>query len=320
MGLTNAQYDAIIRKYDITQTENKMILQERKEYVYKNVPGYSELDDSIISMSLNYAKKRLDGSSAAREELHASLERIRAQKRDLLLNAGLPGDYLKEIYTCPDCKDTGYINGQKCHCFIKQVTDILYDQSNIRDFLSENNFSHLSTKYYSGEDLEQFNNSVNKCRTLIDNFKNDKSNILFYGTVGTGKSFLSGCVAHELIEQGYSCIYYSAIGLFESLARETFRQGAKDNLYNLYDYLYNCDLLIVDDLGTETTNSFITSQLFALINERDLRKKSTIISTNLSLQEIRDRYSDRIFSRFVNSFTVCKLSGKDIRIQKKTIE
>ena len=319
MALTNIQYDSIIRKYDETRMENRRILDERREYVYSHVEGFKEIEDSIISVSVDYARKKMAGEKIAAGELHNLLEDLRKMKASLLTGFGLPADYLDPVYTCPECKDTGYIGRDKCSCFIKQITDILYDQSNIRDFLQDNNFEHLSYDYYKGEDLERFKKAVNHCKSMIDNFDKDCKNLILYGTVGTGKSFLSGCVAHELIKQGYSCIYYSAIGLFEVLARETFHSTVKDDLYNLYDYLYNCDLLIVDDLGTENTNSFVSSQLFALINERNLRKKSTVISTNLSLGEIRDRYSDRVFSRLVNSYTALKLSGEDIRVQKKTI-
>lgn len=114
-------------------------------------------------------------------------------------------------------------------------------------------------------------------------------------------------------------IYFSAAGLFETLARYSFDAKSKDILYDLCEDLYGCDLLIIDDLGTETTNSFITSQLFSCLNERYLRSKATLISTNLNLEELRDRYSDRIFSRITSSFTLCKLTGRDIRILKKRL-
>ena len=110
---------------------------------------------------------------------------------------------------------------------------------------------------------------------------------------------------------------FSAISLFDALARETFENKSKEDLYNFYDYIYNCDLLIVDDLGTEVSNTFVSNQLFSFINERNLRKKSTIISTNLSLEQIRDRYSERVFSRIISTYTACKLSGTDIRIVKR---
>ena len=112
-------------------------------------------------------------------------------------------------------------------------------------------------------------------------------------------------------------IYFSAVNLFETLSRYSFDEKSKEALYNFYDDLYNCDLVIIDDLGTELTNAFVTSQLFACLNERHLRKKATIISTNLSLEELHNRYYDRIFSRIVNQYDLCKLSGPDIRMLKK---
>ena len=154
------------------------------------------------------------------------------------------------------------------------------------------------------------------CRSFINEFDQKYANLFFYGTVGCGKSFLSCCVAKELIEAGHSVIYFSAIGLFEFLSRYSFDHKNKENLYNAFEDLYNCDLVIIDDLGTEITNSFVTSELFSCLNERHIRKRSTIISTNLSLGELRDRYSDRIFSRITSNYEVCKLSGQDIRMHK----
>jgi DNA replication protein DnaC len=124
-------------------------------------------------------------------------------------------------------------------------------------------------------------------------------------------------VARELLDAGHSVIYFSASGLFDALARYSFDSKSKEKLHKLYEDLYNCDLLIIDDLGTELTNNFVTSQLFSCLNERSLRRKSLIISTNLGLEELRDRYSDRIFSRISTGFSLCKLTGPDIRIQKK---
>jgi len=318
MALTNSQYDSIIRIYDYERMNNKRILDERREYVYSHVNGFKELDEAIIDASVESARKRIAGNADPCDDLHEKIDSYKKQKAELLRNAGISEDYLDPIYTCPDCKDTGYIDGSKCHCFIKRETDILYDRSNIRDFIKNNNFSLLTYEYHSGESLEQLKNAVSRLKDLIDNFENDKKSFLLYGTVGTGKSFLSGCVAKELIEKGYNCIYYSSVSLFETIAKGTFHpeNGDRADLYNLYDYLYNCDLLIVDDLGTENINSFVASKLFALLNERIIRQKSTIISTNLSLEQIRDIYSDRIFSRIVNSFEIIKLTGDDIRIRK----
>ena len=129
---------------------------------------------------------------------------------------------------------------------------------------------------------------------------------------------MSCCVAKELMDKGYLVIYFSAAQLFDTLSKGTFEKDSKEAVSGIAEDIYDCDLLIIDDLGTELTNSFVSSQLFSCLNNRFLRKKSTIITTNLSLSELRDRYSDRIFSRITSNYEVCKLTGKDIRMKKKT--
>ena len=196
---------------------------------------------------------------------------------------------------------------------------LLYEQSNIQEMLRTENFNALSYEYYQGDDLSRFQNAVRTCQNFIKNFNSDYHNLFFYGTVGTGKSFLSGCVAKELIERGHSVIYFGATGLFDLLSKNSFDYKNREELRSTYADLYQCDLLIIDDLGTELTNQFVTSQLFALLNERHMGKKATVISTNLSLEELRNRYSDRIFSRITSNYEVCKLSGQDIRMYKKRL-
>ena len=151
----------------------------------------------------------------------------------------------------------------------------------------------------------------------MNNFGTDYQNLFIYGTVGTGKSFLSICVADEVLKKGHSVIYFSSIGLFEMIAENTFDYKAKDELRALYDDIYNCELLVIDDLGSERITGLVTSELFALLNERDNRKKSTIITSNLSLEGLQQAYQDRIFSRITSNFKLLKLSGPDIRNQKK---
>lgn len=316
MPLTNSQYEAILRNYENRQTKNRHLLDDRKKQVYAQVEGYEKLEAAVASISVECGKRVLSGDDSAVSDLKRQLHELSEKKKQLLTAAGLPADYLAPIYDCPDCKDTGYIDGKKCHCFKQQMISILYEQSNIHEMLKTENFSKLSYEYYSGEDLALFERAVETSKAFIRDFDKDYQNLFFYGTVGCGKSFLSGCVARELIESGHSTIYFSAIGLFEFLSRYSFDYKNKENLYNAFEDLYNCDLVIIDDLGTEVTNSFVTSQLFSCLNERNIRKKSTIISTNLSIEDLRDRYSDRIFSRITSNYKVCKLSGPDIRLKK----
>lgn len=317
MPLTNTQYDRIFRQYEEKQRQSRLEMQRRRDYVYEHLPKYRELEDETVSLSVAQGKKLLFGDETALEKLRKSLADLKKQKEQLLTEAGLSADYLEPIFSCPDCRDTGYIDREKCHCLRQAEISLLYEQSGLQEILANNNFSLLSYEYHSGEDLLHFEKAVENCKNFIKNFDSDYHNLFFYGTVGTGKSFLSGCVAKELMDRGHSVIYFGATGLFDLLSSTSFDTKNREERQNTYSDLYQCDLLIIDDLGTELTNQFTASQLFSLLNERNIGRKATIISTNLSLRELQDRYSDRIFSRITSNFEVCKLTGADIRMYQK---
>ncbi len=322
MALTNQQFVSIMREYELVQNRNRRLLEERETKIYETIPEYRQLAESTGTLAKACTMKLLDGDEQAIAVLKNKLADLSREKAFLLKQHGYPADYLEPIYNCPMCQDTGYLpeeagSREKCRCFRQKEIALLYEQSNIQKTIEKENFSTLSFEYYEGEDRKRFQEAVRISLDFVQNFKQDYQNLFFYGTVGTGKSFLSGCIARELLQAGHSVIYFSSAGLFDTLARFSFDTKAKETLYNFYKDLYNCDLVIIDDLGTEVTNSFVTSQLFGCLNERYLRRKATIISTNLSLEELRDRYSDRIFSRITSNFTICKLSGPDIRIYKK---
>ena len=319
MPLSNSQYDAMIRNYEERQLHNRHLHTNRKEEVYRSIPEFEAIDNSIASISVQQGKKLIDGDESALSDLKLQLEELSTQKQSLLASPGYPADYLEPIYHCSDCQDTGYINNEKCHCFRQAIITMLYAQSNIQEVLLKENFSTLNSSYYEGDDLTRFQNAVKECHEFVSVFGKDYRNLFFYGTVGTGKSFLSGCIAKEVIEAGHPVLYFSSVQLFDILSAGTFDYKKKEDLYNLLDDLYNCDLLIIDDLGTETLKANVTSQLFSFLNERHIRKKPTIISTNLSLEETRNRYSDRIFSRIMSHYHVCKLTGPDIRMYKKRL-
>ena len=240
------------------------------------------------------------------------------RKRALLLTEnGFPPDYLEMTWDCPDCRDTGYIGREKCRCLRRRETAILYDQSHLEKLAEGAVFASLSEKYYTGEDLEHFRQARRTCERFVEEFDQVHRNLYLYGTVGTGKTMLSVCVAKALLEAGRSVLYFSASSLFDRLADSTFGSSSRDDLREFTSDLYGCDLLIIDDLGTAFTNAFVASQLFTCISERDLNRKPTIISTNLSLRELQARYSDRVFSRITSSYEICKLTGRDIRLQKR---
>lgn len=344
MALSKEQYDNIMLQYSQTRDRHRHELERRRHLVYAKIPEYKELEDRIPDLGLERLRSALfsapakspqdEGDSTARSTSTASesgsrsidrpgsvsfkdqIRKVSDEKRALLMRAGFPGDYLEPQYDCPDCHDTGYIGSQKCHCLRAREIEILYDQSHLKDLIRQQNFRTLSEQWYQGEDLQRFRKAVQVSRTFINNFRQDYENLYFYGTVGTGKSFLSICIAEQILNLGAPVLYFSASALFDRISSYVFGR-ARAEYQSFLDDLYGCDLLIIDDLGTEMTNSFVSAQLFSLLNERHLNRKSTIISTNLSLEELQDRYSDRIFSRITSNYTVCKLTGPDIRVLKK---
>lgn len=319
MSLTNSQYNAILRSYEEKQRKARYLLEEHTAEVYAAIPEYEELDKKVSSISIAQGRKLLNGDTNALCELKEQLRLLSEKKAALLQTHHFPADYLSPVYECPYCHDTGYADNKKCSCFRRAEIELIYEQSHIKNLLKTDNFNSLSYDFYEGEDLERFQKAVIECQKFVKTFNSDYHNLFFYGTVGTGKSFLSSCIAKELIEQGRLVIYFSATQLFDALSKSAFDKESKEAASGIYEDIYECDLLIIDDLGTELTNAFVSSQLFSCLNNRHLRKKSTIITTNLSLEELRDRYSDRIFSRITSNYGMCKLTGRDIRVMKKLL-
>ena len=327
MALSNSQYDQLMRTYEQKQLDNEHRLQRHFEEAYARIPKLQELDHAISSLSLSKARILLEGDDSALIHLKEELSDLIAEKKRLLVENGFPENYLELTFSCPDCKDTGYINTNKCHCFEKAIVDLLYTQSNLQEILEEENFSNFSLDYYSRSHIdprskrssrEAIEVALRNCLEFVETFNTEFRNILLYGDTGVGKTFLSHCIAKELIDRAHSVIYFSAAQIFDLFAKNTFGKNAEQDSDAL-EHIYNCDLLIIDDLGTELSNSFTTSQLFICLNERILRKKSTIISTNLALDKIQSLYSERIFSRISSHYAMIRLTGDDIRIQKKLL-
>lgn len=324
MPLNNSQYDSLIRQYNARQFHNQHIHEKRVAEVYAKAPQLEEIDHKISSTSVSCAHRLFDGDDSALDALKSRLAELRTQKADILAHLGYPADYLEPVYTCKDCKDTGYIDNKRCHCFIQSAIDLVYTQSNIKDVLARENFSKFSYDYYSGEQinpatglsaLETAQKAVAECQSFIQNFDSSFENLFFYGETGVGKTFLSNCVAKELLDSGHSVIYFTSFQLFDIFEKNTFKKESDAMAAN--QNIYDCDLLIIDDLGTELSNAFTTSQLFLCLNERMLRRKSTIISTNLNMSELAATYSERTCSRIFSSYTMIKLFGDDIRLKKK---
>ena len=210
MALKNSQYNAIMRKYEQVRLKNHDLQNARYEEVYKKLPEFKSLDESISVLSVQYGKKLLNGDDTALSSLKEELEILRSSKEHLLISAGFPSDYLEPVYDCPDCKDTGYIGNQKCHCFKQAIIKLLYEQSNIKEFPTEASFDHFRLDFYPATLYDKttgrnaramMEDTLRICHRFIDMFGKEFQNLFFYGSVGVGKTFLSTCIAREIMER-----------------------------------------------------------------------------------------------------------------------
>lgn len=323
MSLQNFQYDMIMRDYNRKQAENRYKYEQRIADAHSKLPRLKEIDDEVATLSASKVRALLSGTATSTTDLKKSIAALRRERETLLIANGYPEDYLEMSYDCPLCQDTGYIDDKKCACFKKAEVELLYAQSNLREILKKENFEHFSFEYYSDtikndatglSSLETAQRAYHTAKEFVHNFDRKFQNLFIYGNTGVGKTFLSHCIAHELLDSAHCVLYFSAYDLFDLLAKSAFSK--KSDVLLEEDIIFDCDLLIIDDLGTELTNSFVSSQLFLCINERISRRKSTIISTNLKLENFSDTYSERTFSRIASNYQMVKLIGKDIRIQK----
>ena len=328
MAYDRALISSILRQMEHRHDQYEAEAESRRYQLTAAIPRLGEIDRELRSTAAKAMRIAFESNNTAAEieTLKQKNLALQAEKQKLLLQNGYPADYLSPIYTCPDCKDTGYMDGEKCHCLKQAIIDTIYTQSNVKNILERENFSVFSYDYYSDTQkdpktgltsLETAKRAVAECERFIADFGTTSQNLLFYGNTGVGKTFFTNCIAKELLEKSYSVIYFTAFQLFDILSKGVFEKDA--DAIAAHQNIFDCDLLIIDDLGTELSNAFTVSQLFLCVNERILREKSTIISTNLNLVELRDLYSERTFSRISNNYNIIKLFGDDIRIQKRKL-
>ena len=324
MALTAAQYTEIMDGYNRRRLGAERDQQERYREVCERVPKIGEIDREILSVFSGQARDAARGKRTDREAALFTVRKLTEEKKALLTSAGYGPDYLEVRYSCPLCMDTGYVDGQKCSCFEKEVTKLLYRDSPVRKLFDEETFDTFELSYYSENHIDQESGlsardyavkALAACREFVGDFPEKKGSLFLYGNVGTGKSFLTHAIAKELIGQGFSVLYLTAFEFVDALAGARFRRDAA--FAETAEMIYACDLLIIDDLGTELTNTFVASELFSCINERLLKEKGTIISTNLSLEAVAEIYSERTFSRIVSNYRLIRLTGDDIRLQKR---
>ena len=298
--------------------------QYHQQVIREKAPAVEELRRELTGTSAAIAKTILSGG-----DVEAKIARLRdtnlymqQRKRELLREAGLPEDYDEMQFTCPICKDTGYAEGKMCRCMKEILSGLMLERLSRTANTTNITFETFSLDFYPGEPLPGVNYSARdvmrraweECKTYARSFTPNSRSMFFQGPTGLGKTHLSLAIASEVIRKGYNVLYTPAQTLLETLERERFRRGEEN--YSL-DFVLDCDLLILDDLGAEFSTNFSVSAIYNIINSRLIEGKPTIISSNLTAKEIESRYSPRILSRILGGYYTIPFRGNDIRLLKR---
>lgn len=327
MPLKREQYNEIMRVINDRHNTAVRLRDKHREEIFNRFPAFVKYDEEAAELRSSLVADRLKKNT---DEAEIKKERIRdlAQKRqELLRDAGYASDYLEIKHFCPKCADSGYIGNQKCTCFKLLETELLNKEAGLPADMNRENFKTLDlNKYDDKEPLKELESKkmitqreyiktvvLPGIKKYIEEFEEDGShNIFMFGPSGTGKTFLTSCIAKELTKNQHSVLYLRAGELFSRLEKLHFSRNANDD--ELLEKLDECELLILDDLGTEFSTEYTISELYNIISDRLSHGLSTIISTNLAMSQIRSRYDERIMSRFVGQYILMPFYGRDLRV------
>ena len=329
--MNNSILNDLLKQYEKTRLNNMHDLENRKKELYLSNPKLQEIDEKLSSLSINTAKSILQNNSLeSLSTLKENISNLKQEKEKLLKSLGLSLEYLEPFYNCKLCKDTGYIlnNGKTsmCSCLKQKIYNIEYNQKN-ENIIKNQNFDNFNATLFSNEINEKKYNSKisprenitdikNAAINFINNFDDENTkNLIFSGGTGLGKTFLSNCIINSLLENGKTVMYQTSPVMLDNLISDLFAKP--DKQVGISSSLLSVDLLVIDDLGTETLNSMKFTELYKIINTRLLSNKTkTIISTNLDLRGIFQTYDERLASRFVGYYDIYRFFGDDIRLKK----
>lgn len=324
MGYNEEIIKKVLAEYEQLRTRAEIIRDNYAEEIYGKYPRLKQIKNEINTAGFENTKKIMENprdSKKLNEEFNKKLKALNEEKKRIIEENNIPGDFEIPKYTCQKCHDTGYVGNEKCSCFKERLIRAAYEKSNLGSMIKDHSFESFSLDYYSsrkkpGEEIsdrENMKEILAECKCFCRDFNGEEKNLLFIGKPGLGKTFLSNCIAKEILNKGKTVIYIRATSLFT--AYEDYRFGRKTEGFD-YDKFYNADLLIIDDLGSENITKSGVSFLFDLLNERLDRNKKMIINSNFTMNEISRTYSARITSRFYEHFRILHFTGEDIRIQK----
>ncbi len=319
MSFNRENYKRIKEEYSGKYLRAREASNLRRMQIHEEIPEVAEIDRQLADVGIEIFEAsvsgRMDKIDAIREKNGELLK-----KRGLALTAfGYPSDYTEIKYECPICSDTGAVDNRMCLCMRKKLVDAGIESSGMADLIRSQTFDNFSLEYYkqSKEIYSIMSTIYNALLRYAEEFTDDTvGNIAMFGGTGLGKTHLSSAVAGRVIERGYDVYYASALSMFADFEMRKFGNSASISADGNIARYFDCDLLIIDDLGTEVTNQFTTSCLYDVINSRLNNRKPVIISTNLTQEEFRRKYWDRITSRVLGEYAVYPFCGVDVRAQK----
>lgn len=313
------------------KAENAAEQERRQARIYAEIPRIKAIDlqlQRLFAQVVGVTLKQHTDPQAALKEIDEKSMALRAEKAELLVSAGRPADYLEDIYSCRVCHDSGFTRaGQPCSCLME-----LYRGEQAKELssllkLGEDDFSRFDLSYYGTELDPRYGVSpreamelvLSTCRHYAVTFGPGSQNLLLRGGTGLGKTFLSACIAKTVAGQGFSVVYDTAVSAFEAFEVSKFSRDSAEGAAGAEKCgrILACDLMILDDLGTEMTTSFTQSALYTIVNTRLTEGRKTIISTNLTAEEMASRYTGQIVSRIDGEYDTLLFLGRDIRAQKK---
>lgn len=319
MGYNKEIYKRIYDEYTTKFLSAREKADQRRAELHRAIPEVAAIDRELSAVGLEIFSAALSGEDyplklSEIKEKNTALQRKRAE---LLSKNGYPEDYSDVKYECERCSDSGFVDNKMCSCMKKALVLAGYENSGISELLNEQNFNTFSLDYYrkSAKCFDIMKHNLEFLKDYANSFNENASNVLLMGGTGLGKTHLSSAVAKCVIEKGYDVFYTGAVDLFSHFEYQRFRSYGQEGVDATERY-FECDLLIIDDLGTELINQFSVSTLYNLINSRISRRKPVIISTNFGKDDILQKYTDRITSRIFGEYIVLPFVGEDVRKQK----
>lgn len=316
MGYPKELYDIVRGRYESRRFEAKNRREQHKIEVYRKIPRILEIEKEMSRLGLSILGSAFDENkkTVTSEQAIEITSALQKEKEELLISNGFTADYLSMIYRCPACMDTGVISTGYCDCFKAELSKEALKMANLPLMADTQTFDSFNVSNYPEEFQEDMQAVLEHCMSFARNFKvNSGENIYMYGSPGLGKTYLSGCIAKEVIDKGYSVFYQPAYKIFRIFEDYKFNSENKQLNKAHIDRIMNTDLLIIDDLGAEMSTAFTAEVLFDLINTRLNSKQSTIINTNLDFPELEAIYSERISSRIFGSYALLEFNGEDLR-------